>query len=231
MRIHYLQHVPFEGLGYIQDWLTVNGHSISSTRLYENPVMMPSLHDFDGLVIMGGPMNVSEEGKYPWLSAEKELIRQAITAGKKILGICLGAQLIAAAAGGKVFPHTVKEIGWFPVHFQPSLAEWSGREITPEQVFFHWHGDTYTLPAGFINHASTKACGQQLYTSGDNIMGMQFHPEMTAAGVQALVENDGDELQEKPFIQTGETILSTLQHFENAHALMAILLERLFNRI
>jgi GMP synthase-like glutamine amidotransferase len=231
MHVHYLQHVPFEGLGFIEDWLKTNGHSISSTPLYEQPAGMPSPDAFDALVIMGGPMNVNEEDKYPWLAAEKAMIRESIAAGKKILGICLGAQLIAAAAGGQVFPHTVKEIGWFPVNFKPGMADWLHRDITAEQTFFHWHGDTYTLPDGFINHASTEACSQQLYTCGDNIMGIQFHPEMTAAGVQALVKNDGAELQEKPFIQTEQTILSTRQHFEQAHALMAILLDRLFNRI
>lgn len=230
MRVHYLQHVPFEGLGCIEGWLTANGHSISSTRLYEEAAVMPSVHEFDGLVIMGGPMNVNEGQEHPWLGPEKELIREAIGAGKKIIGICLGAQLIAAAAGGKVFANTEKEIGWFPVNFQSSLADWLGRDLKPEQIFFHWHGDTYTLPGGFINHASTKACHQQLYTSGDNIAGIQFHPEMTVAGVESLVKHDGDELQEKPFIQTEQTILSTVEHFEKSHAFMALLLERLFGK-
>lgn len=227
MRAHYLQHVPFEGLGYIQEWLTANGHSISSTRFYESPVKLPSVHDFDALIIMGGPMNVNEEAKYPWLAAEKELIRQAIKANKKILGICLGAQLIAAAAGGRVFPHTVKEIGWFPVTFQDSFAKWLGKTIVTEQVFFHWHGDTYTLPEEFFNHATTEACSQQLYTSGNNIVGIQFHPEMKTEGVKALVENDGDELQDKPFIQTKQTILSTQQYFEKAEELMDAIFKRL----
>lgn len=227
MRAHYLQHVPFEGLGYIQEWLTANGHSISSTRFYESPAALPSVQDFDLLIIMGGPMNVNEEAKYSWLAAEKELIRQAIKANKKILGICLGAQLIAAAAGGRVFPHMVKEIGWFPVTFQDSFAKWLGKSIPAEQIFFHWHGDTYTLPEGFFNHATTEACGQQLYTSGNNIVGIQFHPEMKTEGVKALVENDGDELQNKPFIQTKQTILSTQQYFEKAEELMNAILERL----
>lgn len=229
MRAHYLQHVPFEGLGYIQEWLTANGHSISSTRFFEQQAILPAVEDFDALIIMGGPMNVNEEEKYSWLAAEKELIRQAIKANKKILGICLGAQLIATAAGGRVFQHTVKEIGWFPVRFGDSFSKWLGKMVPGEQIFFHWHGDTYSLPEGFVNHAVTEACGQQLYTSGDNIVGIQFHPEMKAEGVKALVENDGDELQDKPFIQTRETILSTQQHFGKAKELMDRILERLFS--
>jgi GMP synthase-like glutamine amidotransferase len=228
MRTHYLQHVSFEGLGYIQDRLITNGHSISRTQLYEKQFTLSSVQDFDALIIMGGPMNVDDEEKYPWLAAEKELIRQAIKANKKILGICLGAQLIATVAGGRVFPHTVKEIGWFPVMFHEGFAKWLSRDIPATQTFFHWHGDTYTLPEGFINHAGTEACNQQLYTSGNNIVGIQFHPEMKPEGVNALVENDGDELQDKPFIQTKQTILSTQQHFEGAHAVMGSILDRLF---
>ena len=227
MRVHYLQHVPFEGLGYIGDWLVAKQYTISGTRLYEPSAKLPGLHEFDALVIMGGPMNVNEEDKYPWLASEKELILAAINSNKKVLGICLGAQLIVAAAGGNVFPHPFKEIGWFPVQFDPAFETWFGRSIPAGQTFFHWHGDTYLLPEGFINHATTEACGQQLYTAGDHIMGIQFHPEMTIAGVKALVENDGNELQEKPFIQTREMILSSQQHFEKAHSMMAALLERL----
>jgi len=115
MRAHYLQHVPFEGLASIGRWLDAAGYEISATRLFD-PEKLPSLDNIDLLVIMGGPMSVNDEKAFPWLAAEKQFVRDAIDSGKAVLGICLGAQLIASALGARVYPNAVKEIGWFPIH-------------------------------------------------------------------------------------------------------------------
>ncbi len=120
MRAHYLQHVPFEGVGSIEPWLKINGYEITNTRLFEE-TDFPSLKDIDLLVIMGGPMSVSDEGKYPWLVHEKKFIYEAIKSDKAVLGICLGAQLIANVMGARVYQNPLKEIGWFPVYGIPSI--------------------------------------------------------------------------------------------------------------
>ncbi len=113
MRAHYLQHVPFEGLGSIEPWLIDAGYTITSTHLFET-AEFPEPDDFDLLVVMGGPMSINDEAVYPWLTPEKRFLRQVMETGKPVLGICLGAQLIAGCLGAKIFPNEEKEIGWFP---------------------------------------------------------------------------------------------------------------------
>jgi GMP synthase-like glutamine amidotransferase len=120
LNIHYFQHSPSEGLGEIEPWARRRRHSISATRfdLGETP---PSLEFVDWLIVMGGAMNVYEHRSHPWLVSEKRFLADALAAGKTVLGICLGAQLIADALGGKVVQNSEIEIGWFPVRFQASL--------------------------------------------------------------------------------------------------------------
>lgn len=114
MRIHYLQHVPFEGLGTMESYFLQRGHRLSSTHFYlEKPP--PSVAEFDWLVVMGGPMGVYDEIKFPWLTEEKSFIGKSIKSGKIVLGICLGAQLIADVLGAGVFKNQYREIGWFPI--------------------------------------------------------------------------------------------------------------------
>ena len=114
MRLHFIQHVPFEGIANIQGWAENQGCRISGTHLYRLE-KLPGLDELDWLVVMGGPMNIYEDNEYPWLSAEKKFIGAAIEKGKIVLGICLGAQLIADVLGGQVVRNRYKEIGWFPV--------------------------------------------------------------------------------------------------------------------
>ena len=110
MNLHYLQHVPFEGLGFIDEWAGNNGVEVGVSRLYAGEVF-PAMDAFDGLVIMGGPMGIHDHEEHPWLVHEKAFIRKAIDAGKPVLGICLGAQLVADVLGAKVYPGPQKEIG------------------------------------------------------------------------------------------------------------------------
>ena len=114
MRIHSLEHEPFEGLANIEVWAKSRGYSISRTLLFNNEEL-PDISDFDWLVIMGGSMNIYEEEKYPWLREEKDFIAEAIAAKKIVLGVCLGSQLAADVLGGRVSRNKYKEIGWFPV--------------------------------------------------------------------------------------------------------------------
>jgi GMP synthase-like glutamine amidotransferase len=206
MQAHYLQHVPFEGLGSIEPWLLNAGYEISNTQLFDTDAL-PDIEEIDLLIVMGGPMSVNDELNYPWLAKEKAFIRKSIEAAKPVLGICLGAQLIANAMGAEVLPNPVKEIGWFPV-------EGVGSESTslfrfPDEIaVFHWHGETFSLPPGAIQLARSKGCENQAYQIGSNVIGLQFHLETTPESAQAIVENCRDELVEGRYIQSEADILS-----------------------
>src|ERR1700758_1528507 len=114
MRVHWLQHADFEDPGTLLPWLAANGHVAHGSRLHAGEAL-PAMDDFDALIAMGGPMNIYDHARCPWLVAEKALIRAAIEHGKRVLGICLGAQLIADQLGGRVTRNQETEIGWFPV--------------------------------------------------------------------------------------------------------------------
>jgi len=143
MRAHYFQHVPFEGLGSIEPWLKKAGYEITCSRFFEDPVL-PNLKNLDFLVVLGGPMSANDEEKFPWLAAEKQFIWDAVAKGKPVLGICLGAQLIANALGARVYPSKVKEIGWFPI-YGIVTSDKSLFEFPASIEVFHWHGETFEV--------------------------------------------------------------------------------------
>lgn len=218
MRAHYFQHVPFEGLGSIEPWLQSAGYEITQTRYFES-AEQPDPEMIDLLVIMGGPMSINDEAEFPWLVAEKQFIREAIQLGTPILGICLGAQLIASAMGARVYGNPVKEIGWWPIHgIQiPPNPPWlkGGTEQSPALFnfppsldAFHWHGETFDLPAGAIHLASSAGCVHQAFQLGASVIGLQFHLETTPQLAQNLVTHCRHELVPAPYIQTEAEILS-----------------------
>ena len=146
MRVHYLKHVPFEGLGAILPWLKERECQVSLTQLYHDEPL-PSINDIDWLIVLGGPMSVHDESKYSWLKAEKYFIGQAIETGKAILGVCLGSQLIADVLGSKVYKNPEPEIGWFPIKLSEKAARHDlGKLLPPQAEVFHWHGETFDLP-------------------------------------------------------------------------------------
>ncbi len=158
VRLCSLQHAPFEDLGTIEPWAEHRGHAVQRTLLYEGQTP-PRLSEFDLLVVLGGPMNVYEDDRYPWLVTEKEFIGQAVWGGKLVLGICLGAQLIADVLGGKVTRNPQREIGWFPVQLTAEGRRAALLAGIPEQfVPMHWHGDTFAIPPGARNLATSEAC-------------------------------------------------------------------------
>jgi GMP synthase-like glutamine amidotransferase len=207
MRFYCLQHVAFETPGLLTGVLREKGYSLRKVALFDNEPL-PSTADFDGLIIMGGPMSIHDEDMYPWLRAEKALIAAAIREGKKVLGICLGAQLIAAVSGARVYPNLQKEIGFWPVRWKEG-AEALGEVWTAvgEEVFFHWHGETFDLPAGAVLLASTTACVNQAFMLGDKVLGVQFHPEVTPEIIRAMIAHEGHELVDAPYIQTAVKML------------------------
>lgn len=226
MRAHYIQHVPFEGLGSIESWLQNAGYEVSSTPFFNSGVL-PEIEEIDLLIVMGGPMSVNDGSEYPWLAKEKAFIRSAIETRKPVLGICLGAQLIADAMGGEVFQNLEKEIGWFPVkavEYENTLVF----QFPEETEVFHWHGETFSLPEGAFQIAESKGCKNQAFQIGSNVIGLQFHLETTPASAQAIVENCRDELVEGKYIQSEAEILSAPQErYASINSLMARILEYL----
>jgi GMP synthase-like glutamine amidotransferase len=206
MRVHYLQHVPFEALGSIRPWLEAAGHAISRSPLYASPEL-PAIGDFDALIAMGGPMSVNDEAEHPWLVGEKRLVREAVSSGKPVLGICLGAQLIASALGAMVYPNAEKEIGWFPI--EGTAEAGPGLFRFPRSMrAFHWHGETFELPPGAVRIARSAACENQAFQIGKRTIGLQFHLETTPGSARALIENCRNELIDARFVQAEGAILS-----------------------
>lgn len=226
MRVHYIQHVPFEGLGSIGAWLEQHGHSITVTKVWEAP-SFPAVGDYDALIIMGGPMGVYDDHQYQWLSDEKNFIFDAIRAEKTIIGICLGAQLLACVLGATVFTSKHKEIGWFPITLSPSFSSWLGVDLPKKMTVFHWHGDKFDIPYGGVNHAFSQGCNHQLFTFGDKMIGIQFHPEATPETVASMLQNDDSTVFTGEYVQARQMILQETAHFKSGGKLMECVLSRL----
>lgn len=224
MRIHYLQHVPFEDLGSLEPALLAMGHSVACTRLHSDH-SLPGVEDFDALIVMGGPMGVHDEDIYPWLVDEKSLIRNVIDKSRKpLLGICLGAQLIADVLGAPVTRNPYTEIGWFPLHLDPAFmaSPWAATLVNGDPVF-HWHGDTFALPQGALPVGSSAACEAQGYIIDDRIVGLQFHLETTLESAASLIRECGNELAVGAFVQSAETIMAEPERFTRINAAAAAL--------
>lgn len=211
MRIHYLKHVPFEGLGNIEVWAEDRGHLVSCTSFYEKKWKLPSTREFDWLIILGGPMSTKDETIYPWIREEKEFILKAIDADKIVLGICLGAQMIADVLGGKVFPNKEKEIGWFPVNFNEDALNTSlFHNFPPKLTVFHWHGDTFSLPEQAQKLASSTVTNNQAFSYKHKVIGLQFHIEERDASIMQLIRHCEDELVEQPHVQSAHNIMQNV---------------------
>lgn len=214
MHIHTLTHVPFEGLAYLGTWLQEQDPALhlTQTRFYaQDP--LPDLSAIDAIIIMGGPMGVYDTAQYPWLVAEKAWIQAAIAAHKIVIGICLGAQLIAEALGAKVYRNPVKEIGWFPIQKTPEAAQsMLGQSLPPELLAFHWHGDTFAIPVGAQHLYQSTACQNQAFIYQEKVLAVQFHLEVTPDSVQALLDHCAHELTANPPITTIQTAAQMLDY-------------------
>jgi len=219
MRAHYLQHAPFEGLGSIEPWLRAAGYRITGTHFYES-ASLPSPDDIHLLIVMGGPMSANDEDEFPWLIAEKHFIRQCIERGKPVLGVCLGAQLIASAMGARVFSNRTKEIGWFPIRAVPT--EGAFFRFPPVVEVFHWHGETFELPPGAVHLARSEGCENQAFQLGRSALGLQFHLEVTPETVREMVKYGRSELVPSDFVQSEEVILAAPEEkYRTINRLMA----------
>ncbi|MDR1933124.1 MAG: hypothetical protein LBQ57_09935 [Spirochaetales bacterium] len=232
MRIHYIQHAPSETPGVILDWAREKGHRLTQTLTYSDNMpeaAFPSPESFDWLVIMGGAMNVYEEADYLWLVDEKVFIKKAVDAGKTVLGLCLGAQLLAVVLGGKVTKNPRKEIGWFPVTLTPEGRELPILSFLPRQFpVFQWHGDTFSiLPGGAIPLAESAACKNQGFVYGDRVFAFQFHWENTRETIQEFISSGADELVPAEYVQTPEELLAHPEYIKQNNEWMREFLDRL----
>lgn len=181
-KILVCQHVPYEPLGTFNPLLKEHGLRIRYVNFGRDPKQTPEVRGYDGLVLLGGPMCIRQMDEYPHLKHEIKMIEVAMAENIPVLGICLGAQLVSHALGAKVYPHSEKEIGWYPV----SLTE-AGRQDPLFQHFeevepiFQWHGDTFDLPSGAVHLASSSTCENQAFRYGEGVYGFQFHMEVDEA--------------------------------------------------
>lgn len=226
MRVHYLQHVPFEGLGSIENTLKDKGCSITLTQFFKKEYFLPDTASFDCLIIMGGPMNIYQQDLYPWLRDEKVFIKEAIDAKKVVIGICLGAQLIADVLGAKVYKNKYREIGWFPVRTDKQLKTTNLSKAFPSEFFaFHWHGDTFDIPQGAFSIGETSACKNQGFIFQNHVVALQFHLETTKESIVALVENCRDELDGSLYVHSENEILVDQKYFLQAQDIINRLLD------
>lgn len=225
MRIHYLQHVAFEDAANIAVWARERGHTLTWTRMdLDQP--LPPAEAIDWLVVMGGPMNVDEHDTYPWLVREKEFIRRVIDRGTRVLGVCLGGQLISTVLGGSVAPNRQKEIGWFPIDL---TAEAAGHPVFgryPRQVpAFHWHGDRFSIPPGGVRLAGSEACDNQAFQHGRRCLALQFHWDYSLQSVETMIAHCGDELIDAPGIQRPEEMLAQPERFDAIRGMLFEMLD------
>ena len=225
MRVHYLQHVPFEDLANIESWARSRGHELSRTMLFSDE-KLPEMGQFDWLIIMGGPMNIYEEDKFSWLAREKDFIRQAIAGDMIVLGICLGAQLIADVLGSSVRRNEYREIGWFTVNLTEEGIRSPIFSVLPERFMaLHWHGDTFGIPPGAVRIAESRACANQAFIKGKAI-GLQFHLESSRESIDHLLENCADELTDGPFVQSQDELSAHPERLSQIRGSMEKLLDR-----
>jgi GMP synthase-like glutamine amidotransferase len=224
MNFHCLQHVSFEGLGFIETWIRQNHHSISFTRFYLGD-SLPVQDSLDALIILGGYMSTHDEQDHPWLKGEKEFIAESYRKGKKIMGICLGSQIIAEVLGARVYPNPEKEIGFMPLILTAEARKNKlFRKFKEEWTSFHWHGETFTLPRGSVRLAYSEACENQAYWIPDTVLGLQFHLELTADMVKNMVREGVHELVPAPYIQAREKMIDELFYQEaNKESLFSLL--------
>lgn len=226
MRAHVLQHVSFEGLGSIDTWLRDRRAEVTLTRFHEDATL-PDPAACDLVVAMGGPMSVNDEAGFPWLRPEKEFLAAAIGRGAAVLGVCLGAQLIASSLGARVYRNPEPEIGWFPVE---TTGDGEAVFSFPRSFdAFHWHGETFDLPAGAVLVARSAGCAHQAFRVGARALGLQFHLETTPEAADEIVTHCRGELAVPGRFVQSEAVLRAkpVAAYREMNALMAAVLDRL----
>lgn len=199
------QHVWYEGPAYILQALENRGYKTSILALW-TALPFPAPENFDFLVVMGGPMSVHDHQNYQWMIAEKAFIQEWTKTGKPVLGICLGAQLLAEALGANVRPNPQKEIGWYPVRWLGSVLR-AGEQHNGgmSTTVFHWHGETFDIPTTAVRIAESDACANQGFYAG-SALGLQFHLEVTPESLKIMAREGSEELIPGGFVQSADEI-------------------------
>jgi GMP synthase-like glutamine amidotransferase len=222
LKVHVLQHVPFEDVGSMTSWFSARDAEVTYSRLYESSTF-PDPADLDLIIVMGGPMSVNDDASCPWLKTEKQFIRDAIRCDLPLIGICLGAQLIAASLGARVYPNSEKEIGWFEIESTPNGGD--VYRFPEKTTVFHWHGETFDLPEGAIRLAHSGACANQAFQVGQRVIGLQFHVETTPESLDSIINECRHELVEGRYVQTESAMRAVSpSEFANINRLMEDLL-------
>lgn len=218
MRIQFLQHVPHETPAHIQDWAAARGHSLRGARL-DLGEPTPDVDAFDCLLVMGGPMGANDDATHPWLTEEKRCLERAIAAGRTVIGICLGAQVLAHVLGARVYRNREREIGWFPIDRVGQPAGTGAFAVMPDRLdVLHWHGDTFDLPRGAAWTYRSEGCAHQAYVAHERLYGLQFHLEVRAGDCGNWTEADlADFAGGGRFVQRPEELTERPGRFTTAH--------------
>jgi GMP synthase (glutamine-hydrolysing) len=227
-RLLVFQHVSFEILGTLHPLLKARGFRIRYANFGRHPHAQPEVDRYNGLVVLGGPMNVDDYERHPHLAMEVELIQQAIDQGVPVLGICLGAQLIAKALGARVHANGGKEIGWHDVSLTPAAKEDPlFRDFDGVEKIFQWHSDTFELPEGAVQLATSQTCPHQAFRYGTNVYGLQFHLEVDKRLIERWLSVPAHCVELNEAHIDPETIRhATIQYLNRTHAMS----EQVFDR-
>ena len=209
MRLHYVRHLPAVGLGNIRPWARRCGYEITETRPYDGQ-SFPDPEGIDLLIVLGGPMGACDEHKHAWLLHELAFVERAIDTGTNILGICLGGQIVARALGARVVRNRHAELGWHSIE-ATAEGERDGRLeafFDPDLAVMQWHFDTFDLPNDAVHLARNAACENQAFGWGANVLGLQFHPELSYQVVAAILSRYAP-LPEGEFVTDPDKMLDT----------------------
>lgn len=224
LRIHALQHSPVAQLGTIEKWAIDRGHKVTSTSLWIPDYKMPAVGDFDWLVVLGGPLKIDDPSACAWVVQERALVKDAINKGLVVIGISVGAQILASAIGARVKKSAHHEIGFFPITFTPAA-----RDVFPflpeSSTVMHGHTDTFDIPISAIHLASSVACENQGFLMNNRLLGLQFHLEWDEDCMEKAMPALCETITSGPFVQSVPTILkgSEVHALEMAKLLFQLL--------
>ena len=212
------QHDPFEDLGFFAEVLEKQRANYRTIRLFHGEMPAEDWEHIGALIVLGGPMSVADEEQYPFLRWEKTIIRAAIDEAVPLLGVCLGAQLIATALGAPVCHGPVKEIGWYPISITPhGQVDSSLGYLSETATVFQWHGDGFDLPAGAVRLASSAYYENQAFRIGRNIYGLQFHLEVTSRMIERWIDERSKEVAQLPYIHLEKIASDTENYMPTLH--------------